>query len=422
MIEINPILIDLIFITAQLFLFLINYKKFKQLLHPATLFSFVWMSVIVVHFVSRFTVLPLLYPLSLTAYLIFLTGCIVFAASAAVVDISNHDRTINLRQHNFVEISLLLRIGILSIIVIGLPFYVQAAYRVFIASKIDDFLVGLRTELAYGDEDLGPVKYLLSFSFVVFAVNLYALLKEKSIVNKILFFINLIVTTVYAVLATGRTFFFMLLVIYMGIAFMINRRSSIKKYALIVGSFILLFMIIGIVYGKGGNTDESSKSNILSASEVTASYIVTPLNAFDQEIETKKEPKFTGDNSLRFFIKIGQALGFTESHKETSLIQDFVLVPYPTNVYTYYSTYKKDFGIIYAIIMLMIFAGLHTWLYNKAWQTSSLRYILYYSFLLYPLLISFFQDQYMSLFSTWLQFVFYIEAILFVNKFVTRKQ
>ena len=105
-------------------------------------------------------------------------------------------------------ISLKLRLIFVSILVIGLPLYIQAAYRLFIASNLENFFIGLRTELSYGDEDIGPLKYLISFSFVVYAINLYVYLKEKNKVNKSLFIVSLLITIVYAIFATGRTFFF----------------------------------------------------------------------------------------------------------------------------------------------------------------------------------------------------------------------
>jgi hypothetical protein len=104
------------------------------------------------------------------------------------------------------EISLQLRIAFTAIIILGLPFYIQATYRVFLASQIDDFFAGVRTAITYYEEDIGPTKYLLSFSFVVFGINLYAYLKAKTNINRVLLFICLIFTLTYAVLATGRTF------------------------------------------------------------------------------------------------------------------------------------------------------------------------------------------------------------------------
>ena len=90
-------------------------------------------------------------------------------------------------------------------------------------------------------------------------------------------------------------------------------------------------------------------------------------------------------------------------------------MPYPTNVYTYYSLYIRDFGPFYAWILLAVFGFLHTAIHNKALRSTNVRFIFYYAFLLYPLLMSFFGDQYFSLISTWIQIAVFIELFLFIN-------
>ncbi|MEO7834648.1 MAG: hypothetical protein ABIR50_04965, partial [Ginsengibacter sp.] len=153
-------------------------------MHPAVLFSLVWCIILALHLFFSFTLLNELFPLTLSTYIIFFMGALAFSFGAfietaiaekvevkrkAINNISNTSQT---------GINVSLRCLLLAIIVIGLPFYIQAAYRVFLASNIDSFFAGLRTELSYGSEDIGWTKYLVSFSFVVFAINLYSFFKE----------------------------------------------------------------------------------------------------------------------------------------------------------------------------------------------------------------------------------------------------
>jgi oligosaccharide repeat unit polymerase len=121
-------------------------------------------------------------------------------------------------------------------------------------------------------------------------------------------------------------------------------------------------------------------------------------------------------------MKIGEQLNWIPNAKVNELIQPFVLIPYPTNVYTVYSPYIKDFGKLYAWFMLAIFGFLHTWLYNKAISTKSIRFCLYYSFLLFPLLISFFMDFYLTISSLWIQIIIFIEIILQLNNFFLKRE
>ncbi|MEI7472273.1 MAG: O-antigen polymerase [Chitinophagaceae bacterium] len=425
--DLNNILVSLIFILAHLLLFIFNFKLFgKRLMHPAILFSLLWFVVCSVHFIFSFTILDKLAPISIPTYTVFFVGTVFFSLGAFIVQTiprkniqsSNSNQALKITE----SISMTLRLLLLAIILIGLPFYIQATYRIFIASQIDDFFAGVRTAITYYEEDLGPVKYFLSLSFVVFAVNLICFLRERTMLNRVILLLCLLITLTYSVLATGRTFFLMMLTIFIGISYLLNKKFSIKKFAWLTLGFMIFFMAIGIFWGKGGDKESSMKENIPVATEITATYLVLSLNALDHEITHPIAQKTEGENTLRFFIKIGRQIGLVENKRVINLVKEFLFIPYGTNVYTYYNDYINDFGRLYAWFMLALFAALHTWMHNIAVNKKSLRYILYYSFLLYPLVMTFFQDQYMSLFSTWVQIFVYVELILLANKlFISKK-
>ncbi len=422
--NLDNILIELIFILLLFLLFVANYQIMKKrIMHPAVLFSLVWCIILALHLFFSFTLLNELFPLTLSTYIIFFMGALAFSFGAFIetaiaekVEVKSKAIN-NIPNTSQTGINVSLRCLLLAIIIIGLPFYIQAAYRVFLASNIDSFFAGLRTELSYGSEDIGWTKYLVSFSFVVFAINLYSFFKERTKTNKILVSVNFLFTLTYAVFVTGRGLFLMLLLLYFGLSYVQNKNFSLKKIASFFTLFILLFISIGIMYGKGGDKENTIKENIKPVLQTTAIYLVTPLNAFDWEKHHQFQVTYEGNYSLRFFTKIAEQLDLTPNLKVTELVQPFVFVPYPTNVYTIYSPYIKDFGNLYAWVMLFLFGYIHTFIFFKALSTKSFRYSVYFSFLLFPLFMSFFQDQYLSLFSQWLQIVVYFEGIQFLNKF-----
>lgn len=419
------ILIDITFILLNLCVFLFNYTiTEKKMYQPSVLFSLLWFFVVLLHFIFRFTILNELYPLSLNSYLVFLAGNICFSVGSLFVNIYNQTHNSKNQntsiQYSAIKISLLLRILFMTIVVVGLPFYIQAAIKLFIQSESENFFKGLRYEMSYGDTGLGVLKYFLAFSFVVFAISFYAYVNEKNLVNLLIVIVTLLVTITYSVFSSGRSVFFIILTLYIGISFLYSKGSAIKKYAWLVLLFLPLFMVLGILTDKGGSKENSLKDNIQGSTEAVAIYIATPLNAFDLERKNFREPDYTGENTLRFFIIIGQQFGLFENRKVKELVQEFVFVPYPTNVYTYYSPYIKDFGLLYSLIIISLIGALHTWLCNMAVRKRTLRYSLYYSFLLYPLIMTYFTDQYFSLFSSWIQTVVYIELALFLNKYLSR--
>jgi oligosaccharide repeat unit polymerase len=315
------------------------------------------------------------------------------------------------------QISIILRFILLVIILIGLPFFLEASYKIFISSNVENFFIGLRTELIYGDKDIGPLKYLFPFSFVVFAINLQSFVKEKNLKNKILFITSFLATIVYAVFSTGRLLFLLVLVVYVGINFLYNKNFSFKKLSKLIIIFMTIFICLGIVYSKGGSLENTAKENITPAVQSTAIYIVAPLNALDWEMHHQFTVNYNGNNSFRFFVKIGEQLNLISNAKVNELLTPFIFVPYLTNVYTFYRPYIKDFGRVYSWFMIALFGLIHTFLYNKAIATKNLRYSLYYSIMLFPLMISFFADQYLALTSFWLQIAFFIEGIIFLNKY-----
>ncbi|HMO61094.1 MAG TPA: O-antigen polymerase [Ferruginibacter sp.] len=426
MIEDIAILTDIVFIALQFVVVFFTYHLLgRKISQPAVLFAAVWFLVLLLHFIFKFTLLKELESLGENTYLIFLTGTICFSlgsvftyVSYAKLGKSNNDPIVVVPH----KINLSLRIICVSIITVALPFYIYAAFKIFLASQAEEFLSGLRYELSYGDADIGPVKYFMPFAYVVYAASLYAYFFERSFVNKCLLIIAFIVLAVYAFFATGRTYFFMTLAVYFGVSFFANPLFSIQKQIAWIVLFISGFMLVGVLYGKGGNTQESVSQNLQSASEYTGVYIVCSLNALEQEIERNTATVKDGDNTLRFFRKLGMQLKLIPERQIPDIKQEFVFVPYPTNVYTYYSPYIRDFGKIYAWFMLAFFGGLHTLLFLKSQDLKSPKSIFYYSFLLFPLLLSFFGDQYLTLLSFWLQLIFFTELFFIINKFLSTRK
>jgi oligosaccharide repeat unit polymerase len=298
-----------------------------------------------------------------------------------------------------------------------LPFYVKQVIQVFVASQIDNFFVGLRTELTYGDVDLGVLKYFINFSIVVFGICLAESSINATRANIIISWFAFVLAFFYALFSTGRTYFLFIFMMFFGVSTMLKKNFRIYRFLWFFPLIIALFTAYGLVYGKGGSFEENFAENLKSSSENTAVYIAGSLSAFDWEVENRLRPDGSALNSMRFFYVIGEKLGLVNpASVKKDLVQDFVSIPYEVNVYTVYSPYLRDFGIIYAMGMLFLFGWLHTWLFHKAEETKSANYSLYYAMLLFPLAMAFFQDQYMSLFSMWIQNIMFIEGILLINR------
>lgn len=417
-------IIELIFILLHFIVFVLNYEVMKRkLMQPAVLFSLVWFIILLSHFLFRLTLLNELATLHTSTFFIFFIGVVSFSFGnflQTTIWQKNHFNGKIVQFQEVISISLALRFFLLAIILIVLPFYIKASYQMFIASQVESFIVGLRTEVLYGEDEIGSWKYVSTLSYITFGISLIAYYKNRSRLNLLLLFLTFILSIAYAILATGRLLYLILLAIYTGVSFIYNKNFSIKRIMKLVGIFMLFFIFMGVLYGKGGDTESSLKENIKPAAEATAIYLVSPLNALDYDLNHQFEISNSGGYTLRFFVKLAQRLGLMPQAKVTDVVQQFVMIPYPTNVYTFYYKYIKDFGRGYAWIMLFLFGLLHSYLYNKAGTTKSIRFTLYYALMLFPLIISFFDDEYMFLISMWLQIIFLIEILLIFNRFVMK--
>ena len=418
-------IIELAFILLHFLVFIINYEVMKKkLMQPSVLFSFLWFVIILCHFIFRFTLLEELAPLKTSTFLILFIGVVAFSFGSFIQTTiwQKNELAGAVQVRENIRLSLPLRYFLIAIVLVALPFYIKASYKMFLASQVESFFIGLRTELLYGDEDIGPLRYMGTFSYIVLAINLVAFFKNRTKLNTFLLVTSILLSISYAILATGRLLYFMLLAIYAGIAFIFNENFSVKRILRLMAIFMIFFIFMGIIYGKGGNTESSLGQNLRPAAKVTAVYMVASLNSLNYDLNHQFSISYSGNNSLRFFTKLFQQLHIMPNANVADILQEFVLIPYPTNVYTIYNKYIRDFGKFYAWIMVFLYGFLHSYLYNKAVATRQIRFGLYYAVMLFPLLISFFDDQYISLTSMWLQIIFYIEIIVRINQYLINRK
>lgn len=423
------ILVASIFILAHFLLFIFNYRILgKKIMQPAVLFSLVWFIILTLHLIFSFTILNELSPLNISTYLIFFIGAVFFSIGSYIQTIlwQKKNNMHNVQSNSVVyadENSRLLHYILLSITLIGLPFFIYTSYQLFLLSNLDNFFVGLRTEVSYGGVDIGILKYFFAFSVVVYAFILQSYLRKKDFTSTILVIISFFVTLIYSVFSSGRLLFLLLLAVYLGMKFLHSRdKFSIKRVLIVVCLFMAGFIVFGILYNKGGDTESHITENIKPAAEGTAIYMVASVNALQYQLHDNFHINYNVDNSLRFFRKLAMNLNMIPSGQITDHIQAFVLIPYPTNVYTCYSPYIADFGKLYAWFIFFVLGLFQAYLYNKSLQKKDFRSSFWYALMLFPLLVSFFDDQYFSLLSFWIQFAFFVETIIVLNKLFVYKK
>ncbi|GAD02736.1 hypothetical protein AALB_2816 [Agarivorans albus MKT 106] len=142
-------------------------------------------------------------------------------------------------------------------------------------------------------------------------------------------------------------------------------------------------------------------------------YLLGGVSAIDVVLSTQPDLAY-GSNTFRTFYAVLAKLGF--EWNPVKLVKDYVYIPHATNVYTVFYPYYLDFGLSYILISQFVFGVFHTVLYKGAIR-GGYGYILAYSISVYALFIQWFQDQYLSLLTSWL----IVFALLAMPLILTKK-
>jgi oligosaccharide repeat unit polymerase len=129
-------------------------------------------------------------------------------------------------------------------------------------------------------------------------------------------------------------------------------------------------------------------------------YLVASIPAFDQYSQSTEDYGL-GLNIFRTVFVVLTKLGIDVNAPE--LIREFQYVPMPTNVYTVYQPYYADFSWI-GLIVIQFFLGFWHGILFRETNNKNTFYAVPYVLFLYPLFMQFFQDQYFSLLSVWIQY------------------
>ncbi|MBA4344760.1 MAG: hypothetical protein C0423_21675 [Methylibium sp.] len=284
------------------------------------------------------------------------------------------------------------------------PFLLKAQALAQSAPYTESDFINLRIALTGARDDaqtFGLLGYLIPVSF---ASTFVELASSKKRIFAWRGWISLLLSVVYALLSTGRTYFFLLVTALAFIA-LLQRRARLAQIA---GTALLLFSLAFFGLGMLANKIGADTPNIdaLSATDALMLYLLGGIAAFDLTLAAPPSLQW-GLNAMRTPLAVLQALGADVT--VVPLIKEYVNVPLPTNVYTALQPYHEDFGWLGIVGFYALCGQLHGRLYRAARRPDAdPRLIIYASMAMYPLLLQFFQDQYLSLLSTWVTFALLI--------------
>ncbi|WP_416434227.1 O-antigen polymerase [Priestia megaterium] len=203
------------------------------------------------------------------------------------------------------------------------------------------------------------------------------------------------------------------------IAILICKNFSNRKIFKYGGIFSIVFLVFfSVIAVMKVSYISKYDSNLQLLTNQFSLYMSGSLVALERFLETNSEYAY-GQNTFRIFSAIfNRIYGDGEVQQ---LVQNTISIDghQGTNVYTFYQYYAKDFGMVYALVIQFVVGMLHAFLYKMMLSKEPIKIYLF-SIMIYPLIMQFFQDQYFSLASTWVQY-FIIGLIFFKSSIFLKR-
>lgn len=287
-----------------------------------------------------------------------------------------------------------------------LPFYIAKAMQLGEAGPTPFWFMNIRIAIGRG-EGYGWTGYGVTIAIMaVVILQTIRVSRGGKIGGKNVtqwFYLALGVATVYAVLATGRTYLLLLGFAVVGPKLVTRSIKVARVVPIFVVIGIVVFAAIATALRKGVTSDLPWVEFVSGVSSSITTYAVGGLFGLDSLL-SGGALHAQGLYSTRFFFSVLNGLGF--NLPVPSLVLVPITEPIITNVYSAFGIYYSDFGLVGSVIFFLVLGVAYGFMYvSIRVNRISSGSIILYSIGIYPLFMSFFQDQFVTLMSTWIQFV-----------------
>ncbi len=398
----------------------------KKITYPPFIFCAVWLVVMIARIIFTQFYLKDLFPLHWDTYLLFIAGCVVatvagyisllqYSFSGITNSIANRSNKIEDEIINS-NLSLYVRLALIGFCVVIFPLFVKYLIEVVLPGEVENVFKSIRYETAVNNVGFGVYSYMVTISCLVGLFSGYVYWQKKTRINRVIYILALVISILYAFATMGRSPILMAISLNLAMFLVNNQKVKIKQFILPLLVFILIFLGVGILLDKGGSVNNSFTENVDGSIEIFVEYLLTPMNALDEVLHKPLMVHEEGRRTLRFFYVLGHTLGINNANlNDFDIVDSFIFVPYPVNVYTLYNPYVRDFGALYSLFWIFILMLIHSNSFMKIKKSTKVfipRII--YSFMFFPLVMIFFNDQYISLLSTWIQLFLIVGVIYFI--------
>lgn len=277
--------------------------------------------------------------------------------------------------------------------VILTPVYLYIVYK-NIGLNYTNIFSTLRQNANSGVNDFGILKYLKVYNPTLLIIGL---LELKSIKRSVLIYlITANILMGLAIMEKGTFFLVMIAVMYI---LYLKHIVSVRSIMIGFGLFLVASFMFNLI--RLGSSSHGSFSDFF------ACYIISPCAAF--ETLKPESSEVWGANTFPFFYIFNNIL-FGDNVEIVSKVKEFVYVPISTNVYTIMQPFYEDFGYS-GVCVFGILTGLFSGFIYKRSMSGSHVMIGLYVYILYSLILQFFQDNLFISLSVVIQFYVFLWII-----------
>ncbi len=390
---------------------LFAWRKARDLKSPAVMFGIFWIASLI-----NISAMGLGDSVSGAALMIIVAGMIIFQMGYSF---GTHIK-IDHKEYAIIPNNRAIKCLIILLFVFAVPVVVE--YIRFIwqyGGSLYDAIRAAETSLS-----LPPLfdyyRKITQYLFFAFSIVYWKEPAEKRKSIKIYVYILFVISALATISVPTRNsilFFVLPLIMCWYCTHNTNNKRIAGSLLIAAIGFLVVFYVISLgKYWYRYSDTGVSRFDVIR--EEFQTYLSGSIAAFSS---TWKQHSLTryGGNTCRFIIAIFDKICGT--HNAVPLINEFESFGngFRTNVFTFYDFYLRDFGVLYALLIQFFVAIIHGVSYKKM-QTQNPYSIYLFAMLTYPLVMQFFQDQYFSLLSTWIQIII-VGVIVLKSKIFFRK-
>lgn len=274
------------------------------------------------------------------------------------------------------------------------PLYLYQIMKVVMMFDTSDMLNNIRLLAVYGDESYGFLNYsyVLNQVLIVVAIWRYPKIPLWQLVTIIIAGMM----SAFAIMEKGLLFFLFATVMYVLYE---KRIIRIRQIGFSVVTVVLVFFLLNVMREYTDDADAGDGTTFL---DFFAIYVLSPPVAFERVTEDLT-PQFGSHTFQTLYLFLNR---FGGDYEVNIKLQEFEWVPLPTNVYTVFQPFFEDFSYKGVAMFALVYGFVSGLLYRMARNGSGLGKCLYV-YVVYALVLQFYQENIMMSIVNVIQFTFF---------------